>query len=254
MIEFQNEVKDIVIIGAGGFGREVAWLIEDINEEKKQWNLLGFIDDNVENHGKDLNGYRVLGGFDYLKNKEEIYYVCAIGNSKTRKAITETKCSKYDIEPAILIHPSVIMSRRNNNIGEGSIICAGNIITVNTSLGKHSIINLDSTVGHDIIMNDYVTVYPSVNISGNCNIGECVEIGTGTQIIQGKNIGQGSIIGAGSVVVKDIDEFVTAVGVPAKTIKNNLNKEDKIKESIIKQLKDMDDKRVYDEVAVTILE
>lgn len=211
-------MKELVIIGAGGFGREVAWLIEDINRVSVEWNLLGFIDEDKKKHGKDLNDYRILGGFKYLEEKKDIYYVCAIGNSKIKRDIIE-KCINYNIKPATLIHPSVIMSKKNNQIGEGCIICAGSIITVNTKIGRNVIINIDCTVGHDVVINDYATIYPSVNISGNCNIGECVEIGTGSQIIQGKSIGSNSIVGAGSVVIKDIEKNSTAVGVPAKVIK-----------------------------------
>lgn len=212
-------MRDLVIIGAGGFGREVAWLVDDINEASNEWNLLGFIDCNESIHGTELNGYKVLGGFDYLKAKENIYYVCAIGNAKVKKDIIENKCSKYNIKAATLIHPSVIMSKRYNEIGDGCIICAGNIITVNCNIGNHVTLNLDCTVGHDVFINNYTTIYPSVNISGNCNIGECVEVGTGSQIIQGKKIGNNSIVGAGSVVVKDIENNRTVVGVPAKAIK-----------------------------------
>lgn len=104
-------------------------------------------------------------------------------------------------------------------IGEGSIICAGTILTVDISIGNHVIINLDCTLGHDDIIHDFVTIYPSVNISGNIVVGECVELGTGMQIIQGKNIGKESIIGAGAVVVRYIPDRCTAVGSPAKPIK-----------------------------------
>ena len=210
-------MKDLVIIGAGGFGREVAWLVEEINKFNKVWNILGFIDENIELHGKEMNGHKVLGNLDYMLNLDNVRYVCAIGNVKVRKSIIE-KCEKKDFKAATLIHPNVINSQFNN-VGEGTIICANSVLTVNVNIGKHVIINLDCTVGHDAILEDYVTIYPSVNISGNCLISECVEIGTGTQIIQGKSIGKESVIGAGSVIVKDIDSSVTAVGVPAKVIK-----------------------------------
>ena len=110
------------------------------------------------------------------------------------------------------------MSKRIE-IGEGSIICAGNILTVDIQIGKHVIINLDCTVGHDAVLHDFVTLYPSVNVSGITDIGECVELGTGMQIIQGKKVGAGSIVGAGAVVVKDIPDKCVAVGSPAKAIK-----------------------------------
>lgn len=211
-------MKDIVIIGAGGFGREVAWLIEDINRKKRKWNIMGFIDEDESIHGERLNGYEVLGGLDKLEEFEDVYLAIAIGNSKVREKIVR-KIAKFNFKQATLIHPNVLMDKRTNTIGKGCIICASNIITVNVTIGNYVIINLDSTVGHDTVLKDFVTIYPSVNVSGCCIIGKCVELGTGTQIIQGKTIGDYSIIGAGSVVIKDIKEKRTAVGVPAKIIK-----------------------------------
>lgn len=210
-------MKDLVIVGAGGFGREVAWLVEQINEVSKEWNLIGFIDENKEMHETLINGYKVLGGIDWLKDKD-IYYVCAIGNSKIRKDIVE-RINKFKLKAATIIHPSVLINKKYVEVGEGCIICDSSILTVNIKLGKHVILNLDCTVGHDAILKDFVTVYPSVNISGNCIIDKCVELGTGTQIIQGKTIGENTIIGAGSVVIKNIEKNRTAVGIPAKTIK-----------------------------------
>ena len=110
------------------------------------------------------------------------------------------------------------MSKRIR-VGEGSIICAGTIITVDVIIGKHVIVNLDCTLGHDDIINDFVTMYPSVNVSGNVEIGECSELGTGAQIIQGKKIVPNTIIGAGAVVVKDIEEKGTYVGSPVRKIR-----------------------------------
>ncbi len=211
-------MKDILIVGAGGFGREVAWLIEEINEEISEWNILGFIDENEAMYGEELNGYKVLGGFDKIGEFKNVYVAIAIGNSKVRKDVVR-KISTFDCKQATLIHPNVIMDKKSNSIGKGCIICASNIITVNVNIGNYVIINLDSTVGHDVVLKDFVTIYPSVNVSGCCTIGQCVELGTGSQIIQGKTIGDYSIIGAGSVVVKDIEEKRTAVGVPAKIIK-----------------------------------
>ncbi|SFI32288.1 hypothetical protein SAMN04487830_14213 [Pseudobutyrivibrio sp. OR37] len=110
------------------------------------------------------------------------------------------------------------MSKRVK-VGEGTIICAGTIITVDVTIGNHVIINLDCTLGHDDIINDYVTMYPSVNVSGCCNIGECVEFGTGMQIIQGLNVVSDFIVGASACVVKNIDSPGVYVGTPAKKIK-----------------------------------
>lgn len=212
-------MKDLIIVGASGFGREVAWLVERINKNFPIYNLIGFVDDNKEIHGTKINSYPVLGGSDCLVNYPEAYIVCAVGASKIRKKIIERINSiSKDVKYATLIDPTVEYSK-SVTIGEGSIICAHTILTVNIDIGSHVIINLDCTVGHDAVIHDFVTVYPSVNISGNTDIMECSELGTGAQIIQGKKIGSETIIGAGSVVVKDIPEKCTAVGCPATPIK-----------------------------------
>ncbi len=211
-------MKKLVIIGVGGFGKEVAWLVERINKVNPEWNLVGFVDDNKDLFGNDFNGYKVLGDCNWLKDQEEgIYAVCAVGASKTRKKIIE-KFSEQQY--ATLIDPTVEMSN-HIKIGHGCIICAGSILTVNIELGEHVIINLDCTIGHDTDIASFSTLYPSVNISGNIILEECVEMGTGSQIIQGKKIETGTIVGAGSTVIKSLPPNCTAVGSPAKPIKFN---------------------------------
>lgn len=209
-------MKDIVIIGAGGFGREVAWLIEDINKEKLEWNIVGFVDDNESIRKKKINGYKVVGDIDWLK-EQEFYVVNAISDPIIKKKVMDRLDGSKNNYP-ILIHPSVIYSDKVS-FGEGSIICAGNIITVNIEIGKHVIVNLDCTIGHDAIIGDYSTILPSVNVSGFVKTDECVSVGTGSAIIQGVSIGKNTVIGAGAVVVKDLPANCTAVGSPAKPIK-----------------------------------
>lgn len=212
-------MKDLYIVGAGGFGREVAWMTERINEVRQEWNIIGFLDDAESSWNTEINGYRILGGCAYLDSiKEECWVVCTIGSSNVRKKVVE-KLKRYsNVRFATLVDPSVYISD-TVELGEGTILCAGTIATVNICIGAHVILNLDCTVGHDAVLEDYVTVYPGVNISGNVYVRECAELGTGTQIIQGKSIGMESIIGAGAVVIKDIPEKCTAVGAPAKPIK-----------------------------------
>lgn len=210
-------MKDLYIIGASGFGREVAWLVERINKVKPSWNLKGFIDDNDSLWKSKEGEYDVFGGCDYLKSLGEVYAVCAVGSAKLRKVIIE-KFEGSDVKFAAVIDPSAHISKRVE-IGEGTIICAGTVITVDVKIGKNVIINLNCTIGHDDIVEDFVTIYPNVSISGNVVIGKCSELGTGMQIIQGKNVTANTIIGAGAVVVKDIKESGTYVGNPAKQIK-----------------------------------
>lgn len=212
-------LKDLIIFGAGGFGREVAWAIDRINKVNPTWNLLGFIDDNEEIQGTVIDGNRVLGRSEDILSFPDAYIVCAVGASRTREIIIgNLKRINPHIHFGTVIDPSVAMSD-TVSIGEGTIICANNIITVNITIGCHVIINLACTIGHDSVLGDFATLYPTVNVSGMTTIGRATEIGTGTQIIQGKKIGDYSVAGAGAVIVSDIKENSLAVGCPAKVIK-----------------------------------
>lgn len=212
-------MKDLIIFGASGFGREVAWIVERINAQNPTWNLLGFIDDAEDIQGNEINGYKVLGKTADAGKYRDAYFVVAVGASRVRERIVEKlKIENPDIKFGTVIDPSAEVSKFVS-IGEGSIICGHTLITVNINIGNHVIINLDCTIGHDAVLLDFVTMYPSVNVSGATNIGHAVELGTGIQIIQGKSVGDYSIIGAGSVVVKDVPDKCTAVGSPARVIK-----------------------------------
>lgn len=206
-------MRDLYIIGAGGFGRETAWLVERINADTPTWNLRGFLDDETM-QGRELTGYKVAGPVEMLKGMPDVWAVCAVGNVNIRRKIVSRLSG---VNFATLIDPDVKMSDRVT-VGEGCIICAGCILTVDIKIGNHNIINLDCTVGHDATLDSYVTLYPSVNISGNTHIGSETEIGTGVNIIQGITVTGKTIIGAGSVVVKDIEKNGTYVGVPATLI------------------------------------
>ena len=211
-------MKDLVIIGAGDFGREIANVVERINAVEGEWNLLGFVDDNSDIQGNFIDGYKVLGNVNWLNSySNEIYAICSLGVAKTRKKVI-SRVTNLNVKYASLVDPDARLYK-DAIIGEGSIICGGSIAAINTSIGKHVIVNLNCTLGHDDIIGDYSVVNPGVNISGKVEIGECVDLGTGSRIIQGHKITEDTIIGAGAVVLKDIDEAGTYVGVPAKKVK-----------------------------------
>ena len=212
-------MKKLYIVGAGGFGREILWLVQRINEHAPTWEFSGFIDDNAELQGLTQDGYPVVGGCDYLqKVTNDVWVVVAVGAAQVKKKIVEKLEQFQKVQFATLIDPSVQLSN-SVTIGEGSIICAGSVLTVDIEIGKHVAINLNCTIGHNAVLQDYTTVYPGVHVSGNVTVGQCVELGTGSQIIQGKKIEDNIIVGAGSVVTKDLLEPGTYVGVPVRKIK-----------------------------------
>ena len=215
-------MKNIVIIGAGGVGRETSLIIQQINELEPTWNLIGFIDDNKDNWGKVINGYSVIGGIDSIEFlTPDTYVLIAIANYEVKKKIVNKINNKLKF--ATIIHPKVWV-HDYMTIGEGTIIYEGAILTANIEIGNHVIISPKCGVGHDSIIKDYVSLLWNVNVSGNDIIEEGVMMGSGSTVIQGKKIGKGSNIGAGAVVIEDVDSFSTAIGVPAKVIKIDYEK------------------------------
>jgi sugar O-acyltransferase (sialic acid O-acetyltransferase NeuD family) len=210
----------LVIIGAGGFGRSVAWLVDDINNDNKKWDLIGFIDENKEIHGQEVNGYPVLGDFSYFSNKrfkEPIFAACAVSNPYHKANLVRTILD-HGLRFTNLVHPSVKMSRFVT-MGNGNIICADTIINVNAIIGNYVSINPKCGIGHDVVIKDYCTLYWDINLSGYVQVKAGCEIGTKATVIPEVTIGEWSVIGAGAVVVRDIPPHCTAVGVPAKPIK-----------------------------------
>lgn len=231
-------MKNLVIVGAGGLGQEIIYLVEAINNQKKRWKILGFIDDNKELHGQRILEYKVLGGLNLLENyvdkniinkekttdenllkekdAKELYCVVAISNYKAKKNIVEKIKDKVNF--ANLVHPEVYI-HESNTLGEGVIIYPGVILTVDIKVGNHVIISPKCGIGHNSIIKDYASLLWNVNISGNTVIEEGVLMGSGSTLIQNKRVGKGAIIGAGAVVVKDIIRDSISVGIPAKPIK-----------------------------------
>ena len=209
-------MNKIAIYGAGGLGREVLSLIRQINLSAYSWDTIGFFDDAL---GKDtkVNGLSVLGNIEFLNRwEEEIYIVIAIGNTEAKKKLV-AKIANPNVKFATLVHPDVALNDfQNINIGQGSIITEGNILTTDIIIGKHVLLNLACTVGHDVKIGDYSSIMPGCHISGEVKMGEGSYLGTGAVIINKMVLGDFATIGAGAVVINNVRGHTTSVGVPAR--------------------------------------
>ena len=214
-------MNDLLIFGVGGMGRDTLWLAQRINQVKPTWNILGFLDDSPAAQGKTINGCPVLGTIEAVAAYPNAYLVCAIGSSAVRRRLTEKmKALNPAARFATLIDPDAIVAD-TAEIGQGVVICARNYVSVNSTVRDYCLIGAGCTVGHDAVLEEFVTLYPGVNVSGNTHLGEESEMGTGSQIIQGLAVGARTIVGAGATVVRDLPPDCTAVGVPAKPIKSH---------------------------------
>ena len=215
--------KDLVIIGAGGFGREVADIARAVMKETNELRLIGFLDDDANLHGKELNEVPVLGNLEWIKTSGtagNVYFVCAVGDPRIKKTVVE-RALALGYLPYTLIHPSVRMGY-DVKVGEGTILCPGSIITTNINIGRHVILNQICSVGHDAVLEDYVTINPLCAVSGAVHLKEGVFIGTCATVLQGLEVGEWSVIGANASVIKSQEPYVVAVGVPT-TVKKKLN-------------------------------
>lgn len=211
-------MKKIAILGTGGFARELVTLIQDINAVSPTYDIIGFVDGSLAK-GTLVNGYPVIGNDDEINNvSEELGLILAFGDPKLKEKVKDKFTNPLLFFPT-LIHPSVIIGdKRFVEIGEGCIICAGCILTTNIIIKDFVTLNLQCTVGHDTIINEYSAFMPTCNISGEVNVAKGVYCGTGVKIINLTSIGEYTIVGAGAVVSKSLPENCTAVGVPAKPI------------------------------------
>ncbi len=209
---------DVIIVGCGGQGRELAQLIEDINAEKKQFNLLGFVDDDKNFRNSEINGYPVLGTIESVSKFPHSKIALGIGIPKIKRKIIE-KIKTQD-QFVTLIHPSSQVGR-TVELGLGCIVTAGCVLTTNIKVGFHVLFNWNCTVGHDSLIGNFCSLFPDVNISGGVKIGAGCELGTKTVVIPKKSIGDWTITGAGSVVISDVESNLTIAGVPARVIKKH---------------------------------
>ena len=212
----QNGSPSLVVYGAGGFAREVAWLAESCPDVGP---VVAMIDDDPARHGSIVNGVPVFGLAAARVAFPSARMAIGIGSPQHRETMA-ARAAEAGFAFATLVHPRVECSRWIE-LGEGAVICAGNILTTNIRIGRQVQINLSCTVGHDVVLGDFVTLAPGVNRSGRVHIGARAYIGTNASIINGATdaplvIGDDAVVGAAACVTRDVAPGATVVGVPAR--------------------------------------
>lgn len=194
--------QPLVIVGCGGFGREVLQLVLDINAHAPTFELLGFIDDDpVDRHLTERLGSRVLGTSADLGGLDAAIII-AVGASVPRRRLDD-QARAAGLRAATVVHPWASVGR-DVELAEGVVVGAGTRLSTNITIGRHSHVNVNCTVGHDVVLEPFVSVYPGVHISGGCVVGEGATLGTGCVLLPGVRVGAGAEVGAGAVVVRDV--------------------------------------------------
>lgn len=209
-------MKRLVIVGAGGFGREVLQWVQDVQKQDKRWESISFINDKL-NSLDDYNlEYEITGTIaDYVPVKgEEI--ICAIGDPEGRLKV----CSYLLERGAIftnIIHPTAVIGKQNV-LGKGIIICPGSIITTNVRVEDFVIINCLTTIGHDVVIEKGCTISSHCDITGNSYLEKGVFLGSGARVLPNSRVEKNAKVGAGSVVLRRVKESTTVFGNPARVI------------------------------------
>jgi undecaprenyl phosphate N,N'-diacetylbacillosamine 1-phosphate transferase len=210
-----SSMKDLIIVGAGGFGRELLQWVKDINSANTTWTIKGFIDDNPDALDGVQCDFAVIGSTkDWQPNNNEVF-ACAIANPNIKENIVASLKSKGASFVSI-IHPKAIIGD-HNHIGEGLIAYPNSCITANVVVGDFVTL-LCSSIGHDAVIGDYSTISSYCDITGGVNMGKRVFLGSHVTIVPGRKIGDDAYLGAGSVVFTHVKEKTKVMGNPAKKI------------------------------------
>lgn len=209
----------IAIIGASASARLALDMIEDCIDAGQDYEALGFIvDPRYGRPGTIINDRPILGDFEWLaRHGSQVRTICAVGDPVIRKRLAD-RAVECGARFTTICHPSAIRSRRTT-VGNGCLIGAGVILSVNSGIADHVQLYTGCRIGHDSVVESYAGLSTGVCVAGNVTVGEGCFVGTGASIIEKRTVGEWSIVGAGAVVIADVPALSVAVGVPAKVIK-----------------------------------
>ena len=208
-------MKDLYIVGAGGFGREVYnWLLD--TGSSPDWQFCGFLDDNSEalkNLDYERGVVAPVKGFIVQPSQ---LFVCGIGEVSTK-----IKLCKPLLEQGArfltVVHPTVLVGK-NVRLGQGVVLCPGVILTCDIEVGDMVIVNCHSSVGHDATIGDWCTMSAHCDLTGHARLGRGVFMGSGSRVIPGKSVGDNAFVGAGSVVIQSVASGQQVFGNPARVL------------------------------------
>lgn len=211
-------MKNLIIVSARGFGREVYNWALGCNAYNNEWTIKGFLDDNPQAlYGFPGYDLPILSSVEEYSVQENDVFICALGNGKERRKYAEIIESKGGTFTN-LVRPNVSINRLNVKLGKGVIISDFSVLSNDTTIGDFTIIQSFVAIGHDTTIGNYCQINAYTHIGGGCQIGENVSINPGSVILPKLKVGDNASVGAGSVVLKGVESNTSVFGNPAKRI------------------------------------
>ncbi|MEH0955206.1 NeuD/PglB/VioB family sugar acetyltransferase [Micromonospora sp. CPCC 205554] len=211
---------DLVVVGCGGHGREIAQIVAAVNESaaRPPWRLAGFVDDNPSERNRkraESCGASYLGTVAALGQlPPQTHVVLGLGDPRVRQKVG-ARVDAYGRPAASLVHPDATVGPDLVS-AEGLVVFAGGRITTNVTAGRHLHVNQNATLAHDCVVGDYVSLHPLAAVSGDCRLDTAALIGAGAVVLPGLRVGAGATVGAGACVVRDVPPELVVKGVPAR--------------------------------------
>jgi sugar O-acyltransferase (sialic acid O-acetyltransferase NeuD family) len=208
-------VRDLVIVGAGGFARETA------AAAIHPWRVLGFLDDDPALHGATRSGHKVLGPVDMARDLPNAKIVVCVGNPRNylaRKHIVE-RLGLPESRYATVVHPAASVGG-GSVVGPGTVLLAGAVLTADVTVGSHVAVMPQAVLTHDCVVEDYVTIASGVRLGGGAVLEQGAYVGAGALIREGITVGAWSLVGMGSIVLRDVPSDEIWAGTPARKLRD----------------------------------
>lgn len=216
-------VEDLIILGAGATGREIASVVDDINSLHPTWKIIGFLDDDPAKQNQAVNGIKVLGPIASAPKYAARFVISvAVARDRARRMKIVEEIGLARERYATIIHPRACISRLAT-IGAGTTIMQNAVVNPNAVIGDHIIIQYSASISHDVTVEDYVTIAPAAAVCGFVCLRTGAYVGAGSTIMNGTaarrvTIGRDALVGLGAVVLRDVPAGMTVAGNPARPL------------------------------------